>query len=95
MTEFKVISIVKNENRITVDRMSKFELTELESVILNAFADGKTFGLTEEEKRKNNITSEKMAVIYLLKNKRIPLKIRRDLGNGTVEEWAVRDLALP
>ena len=79
--------IVAKENRITINRLTKYELVR----ILGERTKQLTMGAKPLVKNYNNLSYEKIAEEELKLNM-IPYKIKRPLPNGKFEIWTLDEL---
>jgi DNA-directed RNA polymerase subunit K/omega len=79
--------IVAKENRITINRLTKYEMVR----ILGERTKQLTMGAKPLVKNYNNLSYEKIAEEELKLNM-IPYKIKRPLPNGKFEIWTLDEL---
>ena len=87
ITSEKEASYVSKENRVSLNRLTKYELVR----ILGERTNQLTMGAKPLVKNINGLSYEKIAEAELLLNM-IPFKIKRPLPNGMFEIWALDEL---
>ena len=80
--------IVDNKDRITFNRMTKYELVR----IIGTRRKQLVMGAKPLVKNTENLTEQEIA-IEELKNKMIPFIISRHCPNGNIEEWKANELS--
>lgn len=87
ITSEKEALYVSKENRVSLNRLTKFELVR----VLGERTNQLTMGAKPLVKNINGLSYEKIAEAELLLNM-IPFKIKRPLPNGMFEIWALDEL---